>query len=180
MADSFLGEIRLLPYTYPPLGWAACSGTTFSIQQNTALFALLGTNFGGNGTTTFNVPNLQGFAVLGASAGAPAREDRFFAETYGAAQVPLTQQEMPAHTHDVTLGKQAAAVNTPSNTTYLSQSLHVGTPFSGIYEVYSATADTTLTAMLQPLGGNLPHDNMQPCLALNYCISLEGEFPSFP
>jgi microcystin-dependent protein len=154
-----------------------------SIQQFTALYSLLGVNFGGDGVNTFKVPNLQGYAVIGASLGAPGRENREFAQTYGEPQVTLTQVMMPSHTHGVTLGKGADAIATPGPTTYLAANFHAtpGGPFAGqTVKGFAAAANVSLTPMLQPLGGSQPHDNHQPYLALNYCISLEGEYPQFP
>jgi microcystin-dependent protein len=181
MADNFLGEIRLLPYTFVPYSWAACDGKAMSPQQNQALFALLGTTFGGNGTSSFNLPNLQGRAVLGASNGVTGRENRVFAQNYGEPAVTLTAPQMPLHTHTVELGKGGTPVTTPSNTQYLSNNFHasaspyLGTTCSG----YADSQNTSLTAMILPTGGGQPHANMQPYLALNYCIALDGQFPYF-
>lgn len=174
MSDPFLAEIRAFAFEFAPHGWAACDGQILPLSQNTALFSLLGTVYGGNGKSNFALPDLQGSAALGAGQG-PGMSEYFLGQQSGSETVTLLESEMPVHTHgmrdhDLDLGE----LNAPSPERSLAQSAN-----STIY----ATA-STLTAMhpsaLTPMGGSTPHNNMMPYLTLNFCIALQGIFPPRP
>jgi len=166
--DPYIGELRLLGFTFAPRGWAMCNGQLLSIAQNTALFSLLGTTYGGNGVQTFGLPDLRGRAPLHMGQG-PGLAPRVQGELSGTETVTLIPQQMPAHTHQVLASSDDATKKNPVG------SVPAGTGSSS----YSDTADgTMLPAMIQVAGGSQPHNNMQPYLVLNWCIALEGIFPS--
>jgi microcystin-dependent protein len=165
MADSFLGEIRLFSFGFAPKGWASCNGQLLPINQNTALFSLLGTTYGGNGQTTFALPDLRGRAPMHLSQAHPQGEQP------GTESVTLTASEMPAHRHIPQCNSTSADQLSPSG------------HFWGKDQVgnrpYATTADTTLAPQaIGNAGGSQPHDNMAPGLVLNFCIALQGIFPS--
>ena len=170
MADPFLAEIRIFPFSFPPKGWAFCNGQIMPISQNTALFALLGTTYGGDGKSTFALPDLQGSAAMhpGQGQGLSLRD---LGQLGGAETVTLLQSEMPAHAH--TLMGQATFGNStsPEGKTW-------GRPFGG-GALYKAAGSVGQLApqLLAPAGGDLPHNNMQPYLTLSFCIALQGVFP---
>jgi microcystin-dependent protein len=171
MADPFVAEIRIYPFSFAPTGWAFCDGQLMPLSQNTALFSLLGTYYGGDGKSTFALPDLQGAAPLHAGQG-PGLEEYFLGEMGGTESVTLLESEMPAHDHllqaDVV---DVADTNVPSpNATFALSS--GGTMYQ------SLTPDTTLAAQAAtPAGGSLPHNNLQPYLTLNFCIALQGVYP---
>lgn len=170
MADPFVAEIRIFPFNFAPTGWAFCNGQLISISQNTALFALLGTVYGGDGKSTFALPDLEGRAPMhpGQGQGLSLRD---LGETSGAEAITLLQSEIPVHTHSL------VAVNTTSLSTNPTNN------FPAKATMYSKTA-TNLVNMapqaLAPAGGSLPHNNMQPYLTLNFCIAMQGVFPQRP
>lgn len=179
MTTPFLGEIQLFGFNFNPVGWALCNGATLPIAQNTALFALLGTTYGGNGQTTFQLPNFTGRAGCEAGQG-PGLSPRQLGETFGNSQVTLSSTQCPIHNHVVN-GFLPADVNKRSGTPVagggLSQpSSNANKPFS------SGAPNTTLSpSMMSPSAGSgLPHENQQPYLGVNFCIALQGVFPSFP
>jgi microcystin-dependent protein len=170
MSQPFVGEIRAFSFNFPPRGWAACNGQTLPISQNTALFALLGFNYGGNGTTTFQLPNLQSSVAIHMGTGT-GLSPYDIGQTGGAESVTLTQGQMPTHAHAVDASSALASGGRPSGAV-LARS---GT------DIYAAAPDgsTTMNAgMIGTTGSNLPHPNIQPYLALNFCIALQGIFPS--
>lgn len=177
MSQPYLAEIRIWACNFAPRGWAFCNGQLMAIAQNTALFSIIGTYYGGDGRTTFALPNFQGRAAMDWGDGA-GLTSRVVGESLGEPNVTLLTSEMPMHTHGVfgaNPGSGAGAVeavNTPSAQTWLGASVPGGT--------YSTATPTTNLAMqaISIAGGSLPHENMQPYLAMNYCISLEGVFPS--
>jgi microcystin-dependent protein len=165
-SSPFLAEARLFAFDFAPSGWAACSGQIISIQQNTALFSLLGTTFGGNGTTNFGLPDFKSRVPLHSGAG-PGLTSKVLGETGGTETVRLITAEMAAHSHLFNAG----------HTTPLMEG---GVPGASPARGYgsgppNATADSS---MVQPAGGNEAHDNMPPFLALNFCIAMQGVFPS--
>ena len=171
MADPFVAEIRIFPFNFAPRGWAWCDGQLLPLSQNTALFSLLGTTYGGDGKSTFALPNLQGSAPMHPGQG-PGLSLHDLGETGGSETVTLLGSEMPAHTHglrdhDLDLGE----LNAPANNRVLAKSANA--------TVY--TGATNLIAMapmaLPPAGGGLPHNNMQPYLAFYFNIALQGVFP---
>ena len=171
MSDPFLAEIRMFGGGFAPNGWAQCNGQMLPIQQNTALFSLLGTYYGGNGKTTFGLPNLQASAPIGAGAGAGLSQ-RFLGDTLGTPGVTLLTSEMPTHQHTINAyGDDLADVNTPSGDVILGAS-------SALNLYAKSTFDTTMNAQaLSPTGGNQPHNNLPPFLTVNFCIATQGIFP---
>jgi microcystin-dependent protein len=172
MADPFVAEIRIFPFNFAPRGWAFCNGAVMPLSQNTALFSLLGTNYGGNGTTNFGLPNLQGSVPMHPGQG-PGLSLRDLGETGGTETVTLLPTEIPAHIH--ALGAQ----NLPLGTTVTAEAKTFNRPASG--NLYDSNPSAPLVAMsplaIAPAGGGLPHNNMQPYLTLNFCIALQGVYP---
>jgi microcystin-dependent protein len=163
MAEPFLSEIRIMSFSFAPKGWAQCNGQIMPINQNQALFALLGTTFGGNGQTTFALPDLRGRAPIHVGAG------HTLGERAGEEAHTITQQETPAHTHAMNAAGVPAATNVGTGA-FLAQVANAYTP---------ATNLTTLApGEIGAVGGSQPHINMQPFLALNFSIALQGIFPS--
>jgi microcystin-dependent protein len=170
MSEPFLGEIRMAGFNFAPRGWAFCNGQLLMIAQNTALFSILGTTYGGNGTTTFGLPNLQGRSPMGWGQG-PGLSNRVLGETGGEETHTLTLNEMPAHPHTLNATGATGTTGTPGNTVTLA-----ATSGANVYR-----PDTNTVAMgagLTPSGTNLPHDNRQPCLAVSFIIALQGIFPA--
>lgn len=176
MTEPFIGEIQIFGFNFPPRGWAFCNGATLAIQQNTALFSLLGTQYGGNGQTTFMLPNLCNRAATQQGTG-PGLTPRTIGESFGSNNVTLTQDTMPAHTHSLTIYNQPDAskrTGTPATGNYL------GLPTTGTPYVKNAPLDAQFSPFItSPVGNSLPHENRQPYLATNFCIALQGVFPSF-
>jgi microcystin-dependent protein len=172
MADPFVAEIRIYPFNFPPTGWAFCDGQLMPLSQNTALFSLLGTYYGGDGKSNFALPDLQGAAPLHAGQG-PGLEDYALGEMGGTDSVALLESEMPAHDHlmqaDVV---DLADTNVPSPSASFALS-------SGGTLYQSGAPDTTLAVQAAtPAGGSLAHNNLQPYLTLNFCIALQGVYPA--
>ena len=176
MTTPFLGEIQIFGFNYTPEGWAPCNGTTLPIQQYSALYSLIGTTYGGNGTTTFQLPNFTGRAACSQGQG-PGLTDRSAGETFGEAQVGLISSEIPSHNHVQNLYHQpnpAMQKNVPDNNYGLSGPAATS-PFVPI-----ATPNTTFALPVVGVAGSgLPHNNCQPLLPLNFCIALQGDFPAF-
>jgi microcystin-dependent protein len=173
--DQFVAEIRIFGCNFPPVGWAQCNGQLLSISSNSALFSLVGTTYGGNGTSTFGLPNLQGNAALGMGNGA-GLTPRFLGETGGVASVTLLTSEMPLHTHTAN-GNIPGNSADPGNTTVWG---NAGSqrPAPNIYATTAGTPAAMNGAALGTAGGSLPHNNMMPYLVLNFCIAMQGVFPS--
>jgi len=171
-SDPFLGQIAFVPYNFVPKNWAACNGQLLSISQNQALFSLLGTQYGGNGTTTFALPDMRGRVLVheGQAPGGPTTYT--MGQTGGAESVTLLVTQMPSHSHTVNAVTAEGNQNTPTN------SLPADT--KALDKEYSdATANTTMkSTMVNPTGGNQPHENRPPFLTLKCIISLQGVFPS--
>jgi len=177
MTTPFLGEIQIFGFPFAPFQWAFANGTTMSIQQNAALYSLLGTTYGGNGTTNFQLPNLAGRAPCNQGQG-PALSQRTIGENFGAFNVALDTTTMPSHQHPMVANAPPAGA-TPSATPVSGAEL---ARFGGTVSlVPNNPAATTMFApgAVLPTGGNVPHPNQQPFLALNFCIALSGAFPSF-
>lgn len=168
--DPYIGEIRCFGFTFAPQGWAQCNGQLLSIAQNTALFSLLGTTYGGDGRTTFALPDLRGRTAVGSGQG-PGQTNRTQGEVGGTETVALTAATLPPHSHTVAASSSATTKN-PSG------SLPAVT---GAGSSYGTTSDLGMgAAMIGGGGSGQPHANMQPYLVLNWCIALVGIFPSRP
>lgn len=167
MADPFVAEIRIFPFNFAPKGWAWCDGQLLPISQNTALFSLLGTTYGGNGTNNFALPDLQGRAPMHPGQG-PGLSLHVLGETGGAETVTLHETEIPAHSHTLNTSIRPADSLSPA-------ALAVGTGNNA----YAPPGNSTSAApqALAPAGGGQPHNNMQPYLTFYFCIALQGVFP---
>ncbi len=167
MSEAFIGEIRLVAFSFAPRFWALCNGQTLSIQQNQALFSLLGTTYGGNGQTTFALPDLRSRAPMHRNL-----SDVQQGLPMGAENVALTQAHLPAHSHALAASGDTANASEPAG------ALPAAKPRGGINR-YAPTADVSLAAgSIAPAGSSQPHSNMQPFLTMNYVIALSGIFPS--
>jgi microcystin-dependent protein len=177
MSEPFLGQITLFPYNFPPNGWADCAGQLLPISQNTALFSLLGTNYGGDGRTNFALPNLQGMVPVGQGS-QPGGSNYEIGETQGSETVTLLAGTMPIHSHAVSATTLHGTANTPSNHV-LALPQAGNPPLTNKGEIYNVAApDTSLApGSIGPAGNNLPHNNVQPFLVLRYCIAMQGIFP---
>jgi microcystin-dependent protein len=174
MADQFVAEIRIFAGNFAPTGWALCNGQLMPISQNTALFSLLGTTYGGDGKSTFGLPNLQGAAPLAAGQG-PGLSLRNLGESGGEQAVTLLGTEMPAHNHTA-LASTAGGLDSPMNATWGESKLGK-TPMA----LYAPAGPNNVAMSPQALaiaGGGQPHNNMPPYLCLTFIIALQGIFPS--
>jgi microcystin-dependent protein len=169
MADPFVAEIRPFAFNFAPTGWAQCDGQLLPISQNTALFSLLGTFYGGDGKSTFALPNLQGSAPMhqGQSGGT---SQRFLGEQSGSTNVTLIPTEMPAHSHALNAVESTAGARQPSDVMFAKG--------EAISNYHTGPTNTQMDPrMLSPAGESLPHNNMQPYLTVNFCIAMQGIFP---
>lgn len=173
MSSPFVAEIRIVGFNFAPTGWALCNGQLLPISQNTALFSLLGTYYGGDGKSTFALPNLQDSVPIGAGQG-PGLSDRFLGEQSGVPYVTLLQSEMPSHTHTAMAdGGGGGNQTTPGGNAW--SGLAGRTPPS----LYNNAANTTMSPLAVGItGGGLPHNNLQPYLGLTFIIALQGIFPA--
>jgi len=165
MSEPFLSEIKIVSFNFPPKGWALCNGQFLPINQNQALFALLGTTYGGNGQTTFALPNLRGRVPIHMGNG------HTLGEAAGSTSVTVNIQQLPAHTHALMVSNNNANTDVPANTQVL-----------GVAAIDLYRAPTALVGMepgiVGNVGGSQPHTNMMPYLVLNFIIALQGIFPS--
>lgn len=174
MSTPYMGEIRLFGFSRIPTGWHACDGALLQIAEWDALYALIGAVYGGDGQTTFGLPDLRGQAPLHQGQG-PGLTSRPIGQGGGSESVTLTTQQMPAHTHSWIATTGAATTAKPDQTVTL------GAPATDAMYATSLTnyqAYPLNAASVQPVGGGLPHDNMMPTLTANFCIALYGVFPS--
>jgi len=171
MSSPFVAEIRIFGFNFAPRGWAFCNGQLLPISQNTALFSLLGTTYGGDGKSTFALPNLQGSAPMQPGQGA-GLSNRFIGETGGEQNVTLLETEMPAHAHGAQ-GFPNAGGQGPTNNAWSDANQR------GISEYAPSSAQNVPMSpqALSLTGGSLPHNNMMPYLVLNFCIAMQGVFP---
>lgn len=173
MSDQFVAEIRVVGFNFAPTGWALCNGQLLPLSQNTALFSLLGTTYGGDGKSTFALPNLQDSAAMHPGQGQGLSE-RFLGDQGGTESVTLLESEIPLHTHSVMANPLPATASLAAPTQVMARA-------SGGF-AYTAPANLVQMApqALAPAGGGLPHNNMMPYLTLNYVIALQGIFPQRP
>lgn len=169
MADPFVAEIRIFPFNFAPKGWAWCDGQLMPLSQNTALFSLLGTTYGGNGKSNFALPDLQGRAPMHPGQG-PGLSLHDLGETGGSETVSLLESEIPSHSHGLRADEDDATFFNPSGM------------FLGAGNQMYISASPTVNAQLDgnalaPAGGDQPHNNMQPYLTFYFCIALQGVFP---
>jgi microcystin-dependent protein len=173
MADPFVAEIRIFPFTFPPKGWAFCNGQLLPISQNTALFALLGTFYGGDGKSTFALPGLQGSVPIHQGQGSGLSE-YFIGQEGGSETVTLLESEMPAHNHFMRVNTQD-----PADVGLVNQNAVFAKSTGGL--AYQTSSNTQLAFQaLTPNGSGAPHNNMMPYLTLNFNIALQGVFPQRP
>jgi microcystin-dependent protein len=170
VSEPFVGEIRMFGFNFAPQGWALCDGQLLPISQNAALFDLLGTTYGGDGTTTFALPNLQSRVPIHQGQGAGLLS-YVAGQAGGTETVTLAAAQMPEHTHSVKASSSAAASDKPEGSALAKSHSHI----------YTAEPDTSTVMnanMLGDAGGSASHDNIQPYLAVNFCIALTGIFPA--
>ncbi len=175
MSSPFVAEIRIVGFNFPPRGWATCDGQILPISQNTALFSLLGTTYGGDGKSNYALPNFQGNAPMQQGQG-PGLSLRDLGELGGEQTVTLLQTEMPVHSHGAQGFSGAGGQNPGPSTTWADANQR------GISE-YAPSGANGANLQMSPLalsiaGGNLPHNNMMPYLTLNFCIALQGVYPA--
>jgi microcystin-dependent protein len=172
MASPFVAEIRIFPFNFAPKGWAFCDGQILPLSQNTALFSLLGTTYGGDGKSNFALPNLQGSAPMHPGQG-PGLSLHDLGETGGEDSVTLLQTEMPAHSHSVNADSGGGSANDPTNAVWAATLIgRQGT------NTYGTTGGANMNPLALSLAGSsLPHNNLMPYLALNFCIALQGVYP---
>jgi len=165
MAEPFISEVRIFSFAFAPRGWALCNGQLLPINQNQALFSLLGTTFGGDGRVTFGLPDFRGRVPIHVGSG------HTLGERGGEQAHSLSVAELPQHSHSVNVTTGIADLQYPTTTSYFA----AGGPSAGFHQTANASMDP---ATILPTGGNQAHLNMQPFLTLNFCIALQGIFPS--
>jgi len=181
----FIGEIRYFPFNFAPRGWAFCNGTLLPIGGNSALFAILGTTYGGDGRTSFALPNMQGRMPLHSGVGAgPGLSDYRLGQTEGSETVTLTANQIPSHNHQLVgqITAQLKAANAPGNTV-LADGDSLGLSFARLYSTQTPSSamhagSIMISGSTENTGGDQSHNNMPPYLAINCNIALVGEFPS--
>lgn len=177
MSDQFVAEIRVFPFNFAPSGWAFCNGQLLPISQNTALFSLLGTTYGGDGRSTFALPNLQGTIAVQSGQG-PGLQLWDLGQTEGSTTVTLLQSEMPAHNHALQALNANATVADPLGASIARGRYSTGSQSGAVAFYQTAAPNVTMSPQaLSITGGSLPHNNVMPSLTLNFCIALQGIFP---
>jgi len=172
MADPFVAEIRIFPFNFAPKGWAFCDGQLLPLSQNTALFSLLGTTYGGDGKSNFALPNLQGNAPMHPGQG-PGLSLHDLGETGGSEYVTLLESEIPSHGHSIQANPaELANLNTPKPGRGLARSSG-----GSAYQTNPSPLVGMSFNALSPAGGDQPHNNLMPYLTFNFCIALQGVFP---
>ncbi len=173
MSEPFVAEIRMFGGNFAPRGWAFCNGQILAISQNTALFALLGTTYGGNGQTTFALPNLQDSSPMHQGQG-PGLTNRVLGESSGSATATLIASEMPAHSHQAQADASGGGQSSPVNAAWGAG----GRGRPPAYSANQAPGAALSGQALAPTGGNQPHNNRSPYLGVSFIIALQGIFPS--
>ena len=171
MADPFIAEIRIFPFNFAPRGWAWCDGQLLPLSQNTALFSLLGTTYGGNGKSNFALPDLQGRAPMHPGQG-PGLSLHDLGETGGSYTVSLLESEIPSHAHALKAYNDFADLQTPSPARSLARSQN-----ASAYQTSTSGLVPMSDQALAPAGGDQPHNNLQPYVTFYFCIALQGVFP---
>jgi microcystin-dependent protein len=185
--DGFIGEIRIFPWNWNPENWFLCNGQAVSIQQYTALYAVIGTAFGGNGTTNFNLPNLMGQAPMGAGAGPGLTPRMIGTPVNGTETVTLALAQMPAHSHSMIMqvastGATGATPGPAANTSVVTHffSGDASKDCKAFFPSTTAPNTTLAPAAIGLAGSSGPHENRQPYLPMNFCICWQGEWPQRP
>jgi microcystin-dependent protein len=173
MSTPYVGEIRLFPYTFAPVGWQLCDGSLLSISGYETLYTLIGTTFGGDGINTFGVPDLRGRVPLHYGTG-NGLSPRVMGEMGGSETVTLTSAQMPAHTHSFAATSAVASINSPGNAAELG-GLGTDTMYTS---TISGSSVSPSSSMISQSGGGQPHENLMPTLTASFCIAVEGIFPS--
>lgn len=172
MSSPFVAEIRIFPFNFAPKGWAFCDGQILPLSQNTALFSLLGTTYGGDGKSNFALPNMQGNAPMHPGQG-PGLSLHDLGETGGSDTVTLLESEIPSHSHAFNVANNNALVQLPGPSVSIARARNA--------EIYQNVTNQNIVQMndntIAPAGGDQPHNNMQPYLTLNFCIALQGVYP---
>jgi microcystin-dependent protein len=179
MSEPFLGQITVYPYNFAPSGWLDCSGQLLPISQNAALFSLLGTQYGGNGTSNFALPDLRGRIPLGQGQ-SPGGSGYVMGEVAGDENVTIVAPTMPQHSHSLIATTAEGSLNNPSGLILAKPQTGGGRGGGGAQgDIYNpGNVDTPLAlTSLGSVGGSLPHNNIQPTLVLRYCIAMQGIFP---
>ena len=173
MADPFVAEIRIFPFSFAPKGWAFCDGQLLPLSQNTALFSLLGTFYGGDGKSTFALPDMQGNAPIhvGYNQPGPGLSSYFLGQMGGTQAVTLLQSEIPIHAHSLIATEELVNETNPTNNYFGTGETRYAVP---------AAVTQLAPQALAPSGGSLPHNNMMPYLVVTFCIALQGVFPARP
>lgn len=171
MADPFIAEIRIFPFNFPPRGWAWCNGQLLPLSQNTALFSLLGTTYGGDGKANFALPDLQGSAPMHPGQG-PGLSLHDLGESGGSPTVTLLESEIPSHTHQLRANADFADVQSPSPARSIARSQN-----ANAYKAPGGPLVSMSPSALAPAGGDQPHNNLQPYLTFYFNIALQGVFP---
>lgn len=179
--EPFLGQIMMVGFNFAPRGWAMCQGQLLSISQNTALFSLLGTTYGGDGRTTFALPDLRGRCAVGMGQG-PGLSNYSHGERAGQEHVTLISTQMPSHTHQLVVSKEIGTQSDPTNAIIANNQVTIERGNTVPANAFSTgPGNATMSPQtIQPVGANQPHENRQPYVAMNYIIALEGIFPSRP
>jgi len=174
MSNPFVAEIRMFGFNFAPTGWAQCNGQLLPLSQNTALFSLLGTFYGGDGKSTFALPDLQASVPVHQGQGQGLSE-YFLGQQGGSEFVTLLTTEIPFHTHTWQANAAPATLNAPDNNRSIARSSG-----GNMYKVGSNPDSQMAFQALSPAGSSLPHNNIQPSLVVNFCIALQGVFPARP
>lgn len=176
--EPFIGQIQLFGFNFPPRGWAQCNGQILSIAQNTALFSLIGTYYGGNGQTTFALPDLRGRVAIGQGQG-PGLQDYTIGERAGVENVTLLSTQMPMHTHPLMVSSGTGTTDVANGNYLANGAVTIARGNTVPANVYGTSPGGQLNpATVSIQGGSQPHENRSPYLTLNYCIALVGIFPS--
>jgi microcystin-dependent protein len=169
--DPFVAEIRIFPFNFAPKGWAFCDGQILPLSQNTALFSLLGTTYGGDGRSNFALPNMQGNAPMHPGQG-PGLSLHDLGETGGSETVSLLESEIPSHSHGLAASVRDGGVRSPGG-----QNLANGSGINMYAPAANAPTVNLLDTVIAPAGGDQPHNNLMPYLTLSFCIALQGVYP---
>ena len=177
MSDPFYGEIRPFSFNFAPINWAVCAGQTMPISQNTVLYQVIGTRYGGDGQSTFNLPNLQGRVPMGSGTG-PGLSPRTLGAVTGTMSETLGLSQLPAHSHAVNVQNGNATATDPTNA-YLAKGLIPGARPTIVNTYTSQAANSTMApGLVSGVGAGQAHGNAQPYLTVNMCICLEGDYPT--